>query len=155
MTFSYLRVLCPHPTGLCPGDEILVLNGQAVSSLDLALIQTLFAEQTLQLILRRDGPLASPLLSDPPTPLANQSHLLQDLLDTHHRAKSTTGETAFMETHTHSLPRSSVFLEVCEGVTFSQKLTNNCVGCACRVCTQDRHLPQFISITVSLEIVFW
>ncbi|XP_062324916.1 rho guanine nucleotide exchange factor TIAM2 isoform X1 [Osmerus eperlanus] len=76
--------------GLCPGDEILVLNGQAVSSLDLALIQTLFAEQTLQLTLRRDGPLASPLTSDPPTPLANQSHLLQDFLDTHHRAKSTT-----------------------------------------------------------------
>uniref|UniRef100_A0A672IRG1 TIAM Rac1 associated GEF 2a n=1 Tax=Salarias fasciatus TaxID=181472 RepID=A0A672IRG1_SALFA len=35
--------------GLRPGDEILVLNGQPVSGLDLALIQTLFAEQTLQL----------------------------------------------------------------------------------------------------------
>uniref|UniRef100_A0A671YCU2 TIAM Rac1 associated GEF 2 n=1 Tax=Sparus aurata TaxID=8175 RepID=A0A671YCU2_SPAAU len=35
--------------GLRPGDEILVLNGRSVSSLDLALIQTLFAEQTLHL----------------------------------------------------------------------------------------------------------
>uniref|UniRef100_A0A7N8Y6S8 TIAM Rac1 associated GEF 2 n=1 Tax=Mastacembelus armatus TaxID=205130 RepID=A0A7N8Y6S8_9TELE len=43
--------------GLRPGDEILVLNGQCVSGLDLALIQTLFAEQTLHLSLRRDGPL--------------------------------------------------------------------------------------------------
>uniref|UniRef100_A0A668AJ98 TIAM Rac1 associated GEF 2 n=1 Tax=Myripristis murdjan TaxID=586833 RepID=A0A668AJ98_9TELE len=35
--------------GLRPGDEILVLNGRCVSGLDLALIQTLFAEQTLHL----------------------------------------------------------------------------------------------------------
>uniref|UniRef100_A0A8C2XJZ8 TIAM Rac1 associated GEF 2 n=1 Tax=Cyclopterus lumpus TaxID=8103 RepID=A0A8C2XJZ8_CYCLU len=43
--------------GLRPGDEILVLNGRCVSALDLTLIQTLFAEPTLHLSLRRDGPL--------------------------------------------------------------------------------------------------
>uniref|UniRef100_A0A3Q1J3C1 Uncharacterized protein n=1 Tax=Anabas testudineus TaxID=64144 RepID=A0A3Q1J3C1_ANATE len=43
--------------GLRPGDEILVLNGRCVWSLDLGLIQTLFAEQTLHISLRRDGPL--------------------------------------------------------------------------------------------------
>ncbi|CAM9216185.1 unnamed protein product [Lampetra planeri] len=42
--------------GLRPGDEILMLNGRCVLSLDLALIQTLFAEQILHLSLRRDGP---------------------------------------------------------------------------------------------------
>lgn len=33
-----------------------MLNGRYVSGLDLTLIQTLFAEQTLNLCLRRDGP---------------------------------------------------------------------------------------------------
>uniref|UniRef100_A0A3P8U022 TIAM Rac1 associated GEF 2 n=1 Tax=Amphiprion percula TaxID=161767 RepID=A0A3P8U022_AMPPE len=37
--------------GLRPGDEILVLNGRCVSGLDLVLIQTLFAEQNLHLML--------------------------------------------------------------------------------------------------------
>uniref|UniRef100_A0AAZ3RLP0 TIAM Rac1 associated GEF 2a n=1 Tax=Oncorhynchus tshawytscha TaxID=74940 RepID=A0AAZ3RLP0_ONCTS len=80
--------------GLRPGNEIVVLNGRGVSTLDLGLIQKLFAEQTLQLTLRRDAPPTSPLTSDPstPTPLSNQSQLLQDFLDTHHHAKSTTGE---------------------------------------------------------------
>uniref|UniRef100_A0A8C7CIF3 TIAM Rac1 associated GEF 2 n=1 Tax=Oncorhynchus kisutch TaxID=8019 RepID=A0A8C7CIF3_ONCKI len=79
---------------LRPGNEIVVLNGRGVSTLDLGLIQKLFAEQTLQLTLRRDAPPTSPLTSDPstPTPLSNQSQLLQDFLDTHHHAKSTTGE---------------------------------------------------------------
>uniref|UniRef100_A0A4W5M737 TIAM Rac1 associated GEF 2 n=1 Tax=Hucho hucho TaxID=62062 RepID=A0A4W5M737_9TELE len=78
--------------GLRPGNEIVILNGRGVSTLDLGLIQKLFAEQTLQLTLRRDAPPTSPLNSDPstPTPLSNQSQLLQDFLDTHHHAKSTT-----------------------------------------------------------------
>ncbi|XP_037341880.2 rho guanine nucleotide exchange factor TIAM2 isoform X2 [Pungitius pungitius] len=58
--------------GLRPGDEILVLNGRCVSGLDLALIQTLFAERALHLSLRRDGPLPSSASSDhlapPPEP---------------------------------------------------------------------------------------
>uniref|UniRef100_A0A4W4ELV1 TIAM Rac1 associated GEF 2a n=1 Tax=Electrophorus electricus TaxID=8005 RepID=A0A4W4ELV1_ELEEL len=42
--------------GLRPGDEILVLNGCEVSSLDLAHIQTRFSEQTLHLTVRRNPP---------------------------------------------------------------------------------------------------
>ncbi|XP_075964494.1 rho guanine nucleotide exchange factor TIAM2 [Anarhichas minor] len=71
--------------GLRPGDEILVLNGRCVSGLDLALIQTLFAEQTLHLNLRRDGPL-------PPTVTSNHQALPlkpnQEVRSKHHRAKS-------------------------------------------------------------------
>ncbi|XP_022059824.2 rho guanine nucleotide exchange factor TIAM2 isoform X1 [Acanthochromis polyacanthus] len=68
--------------GLRPGDEILVLNGRCVSGLDLALIQTLFAEQNLHLSLRRDSHLPPPGAPDHPaapckTPRSN-----------HHRAKS-------------------------------------------------------------------
>uniref|UniRef100_A0A672INM3 TIAM Rac1 associated GEF 2a n=1 Tax=Salarias fasciatus TaxID=181472 RepID=A0A672INM3_SALFA len=59
--------------GLRPGDEILVLNGQPVSGLDLALIQTLFAEQTLQLKLRRNGP-PSPERATPPRQ-CSQEHI--------------------------------------------------------------------------------
>ncbi|CDQ97440.1 unnamed protein product [Oncorhynchus mykiss] len=90
--------------GLRPGNEIVVLNGRGVSTLDLGLIQKLFAEQTLQLTLRRDAPPTSPLTSDPstPTPLSNQSQLLQDFLDTHHHAKSTTGEIVHPHTHTNT-----------------------------------------------------
>ncbi|XP_054652575.1 rho guanine nucleotide exchange factor TIAM2 isoform X2 [Dunckerocampus dactyliophorus] len=40
--------------GLRPGDEVLMLNGRYVSGLDLTLIQTLFAGETLDLCLRRD-----------------------------------------------------------------------------------------------------
>ncbi|XP_029972813.1 T-lymphoma invasion and metastasis-inducing protein 2-like isoform X2 [Salarias fasciatus] len=67
--------------GLRPGDEILVLNGQPVSGLDLALIQTLFAEQTLQLKLRRNGP-PSPERATPPRQCS------QEVRNKHHRAKS-------------------------------------------------------------------
>uniref|UniRef100_A0A8C1K4T3 TIAM Rac1 associated GEF 2a n=1 Tax=Cyprinus carpio TaxID=7962 RepID=A0A8C1K4T3_CYPCA len=42
--------------GLRPGDEIMVLNGCEVSSLDLALIQTLFNDQSLQLTVKRHPP---------------------------------------------------------------------------------------------------
>ncbi|XP_061751525.1 rho guanine nucleotide exchange factor TIAM2 [Nerophis ophidion] len=43
--------------GLRPGDEVLMLNGRYVSGLDLTPIQTLFAGETLDLRLMRDGPL--------------------------------------------------------------------------------------------------
>ncbi|KAL7380090.1 hypothetical protein ABVT39_011533 [Epinephelus coioides] len=71
--------------GLRPGDEILVLNGRCVAGLDLALIQTLFAEQTLHLSLRRDGPLPLTLSSNHRTlPLKHN----QEVRSKHHRAKS-------------------------------------------------------------------
>uniref|UniRef100_A0A669CVL5 TIAM Rac1 associated GEF 2 n=1 Tax=Oreochromis niloticus TaxID=8128 RepID=A0A669CVL5_ORENI len=54
----------PVCAGLRPGDEILVLNGRCVPGLDLALIQTLFAEQTVHLSLRREGPMLPPVTSD-------------------------------------------------------------------------------------------
>uniref|UniRef100_A0A4W5M4V0 TIAM Rac1 associated GEF 2 n=1 Tax=Hucho hucho TaxID=62062 RepID=A0A4W5M4V0_9TELE len=108
----YFLLCAPHP-GLRPGNEIVILNGRGVSTLDLGLIQKLFAEQTLQLTLRRDAPPTSPLNSDPstPTPLSNQSQLLQDFLDTHHHAKSTTGEIVHMLLDSLSL--THIFLFVC------------------------------------------
>ncbi|KAM9842295.1 rho guanine nucleotide exchange factor TIAM2 [Aulostomus maculatus] len=60
--------------GLRPGDEILVLNSRSVSGLDLALIQTLFAEPTLHLSLRRDGPLPPNVASDHPPPPPKYKH---------------------------------------------------------------------------------
>ncbi|KAK2826261.1 hypothetical protein Q5P01_020475 [Channa striata] len=71
--------------GLRPGDEILVLNSRSVSGLDLALIQTLFAEQTLHMSLRRDGPLPPTVTSNPPAPLCRQN---REFHSKHHRAKS-------------------------------------------------------------------
>ncbi|XP_062253541.1 rho guanine nucleotide exchange factor TIAM2 isoform X2 [Platichthys flesus] len=71
--------------GLRPGDEILMLNRRCVSGLDLALIQTLFAEQTLHLSLRRNGPLPPAVAcahSAPPT------NIDQEARGKHHRAKS-------------------------------------------------------------------
>ncbi|CAB1419196.1 unnamed protein product [Pleuronectes platessa] len=71
--------------GLRPGDEILMLNRRCVSVLDLALIQTLFAEQTLHLSLRRNGPLPPAVAcahSAPPT------NIDQEARGKHHRAKS-------------------------------------------------------------------
>ncbi|KAK7904806.1 hypothetical protein WMY93_017413 [Mugilogobius chulae] len=67
--------------GLRPGDEILVLNGQCVSGLDMALIQTLFSEQDLLLSLRRDVPELSPTFNHmaPPSRHVGKQH---------HRAKS-------------------------------------------------------------------
>uniref|UniRef100_A0A3B4AAS0 Uncharacterized protein n=1 Tax=Periophthalmus magnuspinnatus TaxID=409849 RepID=A0A3B4AAS0_9GOBI len=66
---------------LRPGDEILVLNGQCVSGLDLSLIQTLFSEPDLHLSLRRDIPELSPPFKHiaPPSRHAPKQH---------HRAKS-------------------------------------------------------------------
>lgn len=48
-------VVCScFPSGLRAGDEVLAVNGAAVSGLDLDLMQTLFSHQKLQLLLRRD-----------------------------------------------------------------------------------------------------
>ncbi|XP_029352626.1 T-lymphoma invasion and metastasis-inducing protein 2 [Echeneis naucrates] len=41
--------------GLRAGDEVLTVNGAAVSGLDLDLMQSLFSHRKLQLLLRRDG----------------------------------------------------------------------------------------------------
>lgn len=77
--------------GLRPGDEILVLNGGSVSSLDLSLIQTRFAEPTLHLSLRRDGPRPpAASLHQPATPLRQQ----RDAGSKHQRAKSSSGDDA-------------------------------------------------------------
>uniref|UniRef100_A0A8C7MZ83 TIAM Rac1 associated GEF 2 n=1 Tax=Oncorhynchus kisutch TaxID=8019 RepID=A0A8C7MZ83_ONCKI len=105
--------------GLRPDDEIVVLNGRGVSTLDLGLIQMLFSEQTLQLTLRREAASTSPLNSGPSTPtqLPNQSQLLQDFLDTHHRAKSSTGEKAYIHTYIHTYIHALTLDEVphCHG----------------------------------------
>lgn len=77
--------------GLRPGDEILVLNGRSVSGLDLTLIQTLFAEQTLHLTLRRDGPRPpAAACQQPAAPLRRQ----REVGGKHHRAKSSSGDEA-------------------------------------------------------------
>ncbi|XP_060736513.1 rho guanine nucleotide exchange factor TIAM2 isoform X1 [Tachysurus vachellii] len=73
--------------GLRPGDEILVLNGCQVSTLDLALIQTLFSENTLHLTVRREPTVSTH------TPLTHTHSIQQparDFLYCHHRAKSAT-----------------------------------------------------------------
>ncbi|XP_066531573.1 rho guanine nucleotide exchange factor TIAM2 [Hoplias malabaricus] len=82
--------------GLRPGDEIVVLNGCEVSSLDLALIQTLFSEQTLHLTIRRDPP---SLRHDPASThhQTSQQQLLKDYLYRHHRAKSATDVSCVAE----------------------------------------------------------
>lgn len=46
--------MCVCCVGLKAGDEILVVNSASVSTLDLGLIHTLFSEQTLHLVLRRE-----------------------------------------------------------------------------------------------------
>ncbi|XP_075883622.1 rho guanine nucleotide exchange factor TIAM2 isoform X5 [Nelusetta ayraudi] len=78
--------------GLRPGDEILVLNGRCVSHLNLTLTQTLFAEQTLHLSLRRDGapppPAAAPAAYLAPPPPPPPLNLQQEVRSKHHRAKS-------------------------------------------------------------------
>ncbi|XP_035389066.1 T-lymphoma invasion and metastasis-inducing protein 2 isoform X2 [Electrophorus electricus] len=86
--------------GLRPGDEILVLNGCEVSSLDLAHIQTRFSEQTLHLTVRRNPP--SYGLPDPaPTQAHNRQQRPQQLLKDHlygrHRAKSATDVSFVMQ----------------------------------------------------------
>ncbi|XP_034050782.1 T-lymphoma invasion and metastasis-inducing protein 2 isoform X2 [Thalassophryne amazonica] len=70
--------------GLRPGDEILVLNGQCVSDLDLGLIKTLFAEQSLTLSLRRDNHLPPPVASSLSSPPKHNA----EVRSKHHRVKS-------------------------------------------------------------------
>uniref|UniRef100_A0A672NWD4 TIAM Rac1 associated GEF 2 n=1 Tax=Sinocyclocheilus grahami TaxID=75366 RepID=A0A672NWD4_SINGR len=82
--------------GLRPGDEIMVLNGCAVSSLDLALIQTLFNEQSLQLTVKRHPPSIQHS-----TDTANTQSLRREKLQSHLRAKSSTG---IRHTCTHDWP---------------------------------------------------
>lgn len=89
ITYSFfLTIHSPVFPGLRPGDEILVLNGRSVSSLDLALIQTLFAEQTLHLSLRRDGPRPPTTAYNHPVPPLIHN---QEVRSKHHRAKSSSG----------------------------------------------------------------
>lgn len=64
------------PSGLRAGDEVLAVNGAAVSGLDLDLMQSLFSHQKLQLQLRRDespdpGEPGDPF--QPPAPLDLQT----------------------------------------------------------------------------------
>ncbi|XP_061099722.1 rho guanine nucleotide exchange factor TIAM2 [Conger conger] len=74
--------------GLRAGDEILVLNGKGVSTLDLGLMQGLFSEQMLNLTLRREDTAPGDQGSDPgdpcpPAPPPSQSQLLEEFLDQH------------------------------------------------------------------------
>lgn len=71
----------------------MVLNGCEVSSLDLALIQTLFNDQTLQLTVKRHPPFIQHN-----TDTANTQSLRRDNLQNHQRAKSSTGTE---DTHLH------------------------------------------------------
>ncbi|KAL1257965.1 hypothetical protein QQF64_011209, partial [Cirrhinus molitorella] len=77
--------------GLRPGDEIMVLNGCEVSSLDLSLIQTLFNDQTLQLTVKRH-PHSIQHNTD-----ANTQSLRRDNLQNHQRAKSSTDVSCVAE----------------------------------------------------------
>lgn len=53
------------PSGLRAGDEVLAVNGAAVSTLDLDLMQSVFSHQNLQLLLSRD---LSPVPEEPGGP---------------------------------------------------------------------------------------
>uniref|UniRef100_A0A671RIC7 T-lymphoma invasion and metastasis-inducing protein 2-like n=1 Tax=Sinocyclocheilus anshuiensis TaxID=1608454 RepID=A0A671RIC7_9TELE len=75
-----------HPLCLRPGDEIVVLNGCEVSSLDLALIQTLFNDQSLQLTVKHHPPSIQHN-----TDTANTQSLRRVNVQNHQRAKSSTG----------------------------------------------------------------
>ncbi|XP_053488305.1 rho guanine nucleotide exchange factor TIAM2 isoform X1 [Ictalurus furcatus] len=80
--------------GLRPGDEILVLNGCQVSSLDLSLIQTLFSENTLHLTVRREP---TALTHAPLTHTRSSLQPARDFLYRHHRAKSATDVSCVSE----------------------------------------------------------
>lgn len=71
--------------GLRPGDEILFWNGFEVSSLDLALIPTLFNDMTVKLTVKRPPP-SIQYHTD-----TNTTYLNKDCFKNHYRAKSSTG----------------------------------------------------------------
>ncbi|XP_036397488.1 T-lymphoma invasion and metastasis-inducing protein 2 [Megalops cyprinoides] len=84
-----------YSKGLRPGDEILILNGKCVSTVDLARLQMLFGEQTLELTVKRDSVSNEPSSTRPNSqtrdssllvPVPNQSHLQEEFLDQHHKA---------------------------------------------------------------------
>ncbi|KTG39757.1 hypothetical protein cypCar_00012103 [Cyprinus carpio] len=79
--------------GLRPGDEIMVLNGCEVSSLDLALIQTLFNDQSLQLTVKRHPP----SIQHNRDTTANTQSLHRVNLQNHQRAKSSTDVSCVAE----------------------------------------------------------
>ncbi|KAF4102553.1 rho guanine nucleotide exchange factor TIAM2 isoform X2 [Onychostoma macrolepis] len=78
--------------GLRPSDEIMVLNGREVSSLDLALIQTLFNDESLQLTVKRHPPSIQHS-----TDTANTQSLRRENLQNHQRAKSSTDVSCVAE----------------------------------------------------------
>ncbi|XP_014324304.1 T-lymphoma invasion and metastasis-inducing protein 2 [Xiphophorus maculatus] len=118
--------------GLRPGDEILVLNGQCVSALDLALIQTLFSERTLHLRLRRDGPTPSARTSDCPAPLGKRS---QEVRSKHHRAKSS----------------SDVFAAADNGESLRVGLENDHSHCAHRLVQHSKSVDTVCTIYNSFQ----
>lgn len=90
--FHFLHSCCfISLIGLRPGDEIVVLNGCEVCSLDLALIQTLFNDQSLQLTVKRHPP---SVRRSPDT--VNAKSQRRDNLQNHQRAKSSTGREEHM-----------------------------------------------------------
>ncbi|KAL4624054.1 T-lymphoma invasion and metastasis-inducing protein 2 isoform X1 [Arapaima gigas] len=96
--------------GLRPGDEILMLGGKDVATLDLGLMQTFFSEQTLELTLRRDAtveesgiPWQEPC---PPIPFPNQSQLLEEFLDRHHGTQMSSDVSNVLDVTSSSLSPS-------------------------------------------------
>ncbi|XP_014911785.1 T-lymphoma invasion and metastasis-inducing protein 2 isoform X2 [Poecilia latipinna] len=118
--------------GLRPGDEILVLNGQCVSALDLALIQTLFSERSLHLRLRRDGPTPSARMSDRPAPLGKRG---QEVRGKHHRAKSS----------------SDVFAAADNGESLRVGLENDHSQCAHRLVQHSKSVETVCTIYNSFQ----
>lgn len=97
----------------------MVLNGCEVSSLDLALIQTLFNDQNLQLTVKRHPPSIQHS-----TDTANTQSLCRENLQNHQRAKSSTGTR---HTCTH---------EWFSGACYSRKKFDVCVQL--KFCVKDQ-----------------
>ncbi|XP_061157572.1 rho guanine nucleotide exchange factor TIAM2 [Syngnathus typhle] len=91
--------------GLRPGDEVLMLNGRNVSGLDLTLIQTLFAEQTLNMCLRRDGPPPQNGAFDNPVPLSAFKLKAKSSSDLCTAAEGGESMCAGLQSHSHCAHR--------------------------------------------------